>query len=103
MPMNGWSVPPQRSSVSLASLEGPDVHEALQAKEKLSIEMAARKARHQFLAKTARAHRFKTVALAHQADDQVELFFIRLFRGSGTDALAGMAPTSVSSETQALP
>ena len=52
-----------------------------------SLEMAARKVRHEFLAVTARAQKIPTVALAHQADDQVELFFLRLFRGEG---VAGM-------------
>ena len=56
----------------------------------ISIEMAARKLRHEFLARTAKFFGIKTVALAHHADDQVELFFLRLFRGAGTDGLAGM-------------
>jgi tRNA(Ile)-lysidine synthase len=58
--------------------------------EKLSIEMAARKARHEFLARVANKKKISTIALAHQADDQVELFFIRLLRGSGGEGLAGM-------------
>ena len=45
------------------------------AKSKLSLEMAARKLRHEFLARAARKQRIKTIALAHHADDQVELFF----------------------------
>jgi tRNA(Ile)-lysidine synthase len=61
------------------------------AKEsKLSIEMAARKLRHEFLAQTARKRKIKIVALAHHADDQVELFFLRLLRGAGSGGLAGM-------------
>lgn len=61
------------------------------AKEsRLSIEMAARKLRHEFFAKVARARHIKTVALAHHADDQVELFFLRLLRGTGGSGLAGM-------------
>jgi tRNA(Ile)-lysidine synthase len=60
------------------------------AQSKLSIEMAARKLRHEFLARTARAQKISTVALAHHADDQVELFFLRLLRGAGGEGLAGM-------------
>jgi tRNA(Ile)-lysidine synthase len=57
---------------------------------KLSLEMAARELRHQFLARTARARGIRTIALAHHADDQVELFFLRLLRGAGSEGLAGM-------------
>ena len=61
------------------------------AKEsKLSIEMAARKLRHEFFARVARKQKIKTIALAHHADDQVELFFLRLLRGAGGESLAGM-------------
>lgn len=58
--------------------------------QRLSLEMAARLARHQFLAQTARRLGLKSIALAHHADDQVELFFIRLLRGSGGEGLGGM-------------
>lgn len=54
-----------------------------------SVEMAARELRHEFLARTARRLGLETVALAHHADDQVELFFLRLLRGAG-GGLAGM-------------
>jgi len=57
---------------------------------KISVEMGARKLRHEFLAGVARKHRIHTIALAHHADDQVELFFLRLLRGAGGDGLAGM-------------
>jgi tRNA(Ile)-lysidine synthase len=56
----------------------------------LSLEMAARKARHEFLAQTAARLRISHIAVAHHADDQVELFFLRLLRGSGSEGLAGM-------------
>ena len=52
--------------------------------------MAAREARHEFLAGTAARLRIPMVALAQHADDQVELFFLRLLRGSGGEGLAGM-------------
>ncbi len=54
-----------------------------------SVEMAARELRHEFLARTAKRLGLGTVALAHHADDQVELFFLRLLRGAG-GGLAGM-------------
>ncbi len=63
---------------------------ALAKKEKLSLEMAARKARHDFLARTALRLKVRKIALAHHADDQLELFFLRFLRGSSGEGLAGM-------------
>ena len=71
------------------AIENADVKEFSQ-KSKLSIEMAARKLRHEFFARVARRQKIKTIALAHHADDQVELFFLRLLRGAGGQGLAGM-------------
>ncbi|MGC3958464.1 MAG: tRNA lysidine(34) synthetase TilS [Verrucomicrobiota bacterium] len=62
----------------------------------ISIEMAARQLRHEFLAQTARRWSCSVVALAHHADDQVELFFLRLLRGSGGEGAAGMKWSSLS-------
>jgi tRNA(Ile)-lysidine synthase len=59
-------------------------------KSKLSVEMAARKLRHDFFARVARERKIRVVALAHHADDQVELFFLRVLRGTGGEGLAGM-------------
>ena len=58
--------------------------------EKLSVEMAARRLRHEFLARAAHECGAEVIALAHHADDQVELFFLRLLRGAGAGGLAGM-------------
>lgn len=66
------------------------------AEQGISIEMAARELRHQFLAKTARRLKCPLIAIAHHADDQVELFFLRLLRGAGGEGLAGMKGTSPS-------
>ncbi|HEX5399506.1 MAG TPA: tRNA lysidine(34) synthetase TilS [Verrucomicrobiae bacterium] len=63
---------------------------AFAAREKLSLEMAGRKLRHGFLAEAAQKRKIKTIMLAHHADDQVELFFLRLLRGTGGEGLAGM-------------
>lgn len=72
-----------------------DVKEHAQ-REKLSMEMAARKLRHDFLARTAQKLKARCIALAHHADDQVELFFVRLLRGAGAQGLGGMKWTSQS-------
>lgn len=55
-----------------------------------SLEMAGRRLRHEFLARVARELGMGKIALAHHADDQVELFFLRALRGSGSDGLSGM-------------
>jgi tRNA(Ile)-lysidine synthase len=70
-------------------------------KTKLSVEMAARKLRHDFFARMAKEHKIRVVALAHHADDQVELFFLRVLRGAGGEGLAGMkwrSPSPVDSK-----
>lgn len=85
-------------------VERTDVRETAR-RQKLSIEMAARKARHEFLGRVAARKRTPTIALAHHADDQVELFFIRLLRGAGGEGLAGMkwrSPSPASKEIEII-
>ena len=73
------------------------------AKDKgISIEMAARECRHGFLARTAVEQKARVVALAHHADDQVELFFLRLLRGAGSQGLAGMKWSNPSPANRAI-
>jgi len=60
--------------------------------EKISSQMAARRLRLDFLDKVRRNHKYDLVALGHTADDQVELFFLRLLRGAGSQGLKGMWP-----------
>ncbi len=62
----------------------------LHQQESISVEMAARELRQRFFAETASRLQIHTVVLGHHADDQVELFFIRLLRGAGGDGLGGM-------------
>ncbi len=62
--------------------------------------MAARQLRHDFLARMAVRWRCRAVAVAHHADDQVELFFLRLLRGAGGEGLAGMKWRSPSPANQ---
>lgn len=81
-------------------LEAGDVR-SLASERGWSVEMAARELRHGFLARTAQRLGLGTVAVAHHADDQVELFFLRLLRGAG-GGLAGMKWRSVSPADKSL-
>jgi tRNA(Ile)-lysidine synthase len=65
-------------------------------RSKLSIEMAARKLRHEFYVRVAQERNIPAIALAHHADDQLELFFLRVLRGAGGEGLAGMKWCSAS-------
>ena len=53
------------------------------AREKLSIEAAARQERHRFFAETGKAHRCRQILLGHHAGDAAETTLLNLFRGSG--------------------
>jgi tRNA(Ile)-lysidine synthase len=67
-----------------------------------SLEMAARDARHGTFVEVARKWRCRSVALAHHLDDQLELFFLRLFRGAGSQGLGGMRGLSPSPMNERL-
>jgi tRNA(Ile)-lysidine synthase len=58
----------------------------------LSIEMAARTARHVFFRGAAERCGADRVALAHTADDQAETVVLRLCRGAGSTGLSAMLP-----------
>ncbi len=82
-----------------ASLKLPCVTErvdvaALATERGISVETAAREARHDFFARVGRRERVTTLFLAHHADDQVETFLFHLLRGAGPAGLAGMRPVS---------
>jgi tRNA(Ile)-lysidine synthase len=75
------------------AVESVDVG-AFAAKQKQSLETAARAARYDFFAATAQKRRCDTIFLGHNADDLVETFLMNLFRGSGTSGRSAMREVS---------
>lgn len=70
-------------------IEGRNV--ALLAEQRsISIETAAREARHDFFLRMAEKHEAWVVFLAHHAEDQAETILANLCRGSSLAGLAGM-------------
>jgi tRNA(Ile)-lysidine synthase len=65
---------------------------ALSKEKGISLEMAAREARHEFFRSLTSDLRPLTsvLCLAHHADDQLETFFLRAARGTGPSGLGGM-------------
>jgi len=57
-----------------------------------NLEQNARRARYQFLQKTAVESRATAVVTAHTINDQAETFLFNLVRGTGPDGLAAMPP-----------
>jgi tRNA(Ile)-lysidine synthase len=56
----------------------------------VSIEMAARDLRYEWFEHVADEADCELIAVAHNADDVVETFFLNLTRGSGLQGLSGM-------------
>jgi tRNA(Ile)-lysidine synthase len=78
--------------LELPLLAGEGDVRGLAKAQKISLQMAARQLRLDFLNRVRCNHHYDRVALGHTADDQVELFFLRLLRGAGTEGLKGMWP-----------
>ena len=65
--------------------------EKVAEERKISIEMAARDLRYEWFEQMAAEYNCDLIAVAHNADDTVETFFLNLTRGSGLQGLSGMA------------
>jgi tRNA(Ile)-lysidine synthase len=72
--------------VGRANLKGL---KASASKKPENLEQAARKARYEFLLKTAVKKRAVHVLTAHTLDDQAETILLRLLRGSASEGLSG--------------
>lgn len=66
--------------------------EAKAADEGRSLQEAARQQRYAFMARCAAEEGTDRVAVGHHQGDQAETLLLNLFRGSGVEGLAGMAP-----------
>lgn len=82
------------ATLALAFHLGRGEVKALAAARKISVQMAARKLRLEFLNHACRRHGYSRLALGHTADDQVELFWLSLLRGAGLAGLKGMPPAT---------
>ena len=81
-------------SLGIECITGTTDVTSLAGGERLSIETAARRARHEFFAQVAIGRACPRIFLAHHADDQVETFLHNLLRGAGPSGLCGMSTVS---------
>jgi len=74
-----------------------------QARQRLSLEEAAREVRYSFLTQVAGAIGANRVAVGHTKDDHIETILMHLIRGAGTRGLRGLQPyTEWKSKTGSL-
>jgi tRNA(Ile)-lysidine synthase len=111
----GWQVGVAHCNFGLRGEEGDQDTELVQAESKRlgidcytknfdtlgemertgeSVQMAARRLRYDWFRELCDQHGYTAIAIAHQADDSVETFFINLFRGTGLRGLTGISPVN---------
>ncbi len=59
-------------------------------KNGLSVQHAGRDIRYRYFEETVAAHGYRKIAIAHNRDDQVETFLLRVVKGSGLSGLASI-------------
>jgi tRNA(Ile)-lysidine synthase len=74
-----------------ATIEKREV-KSYQARERLSLEEAAREVRYSFLAEVAQSISADRSAAGHTRDDHIETILMHLVRGTGTRGLRGLQP-----------
>jgi len=77
-----------------ASIERRDVM-AYHARQRISLEEAAREVRYAFLAQVAKSIGADRVAVGHTVDDHIETILMHLIRGTGTRGLRGLQSSAV--------
>ena len=65
---------------------------AIASAQRLSLEVAGRRARRRFLGELRRTRGADCIATAHTRDDQAETVLLRLLRGAGGGGVSGIAP-----------
>ena len=65
---------------------------ALASRDRVSFEIAARRARHRFLEELRLARKADVVATAHTRNDQAETVLLRVVRGAGVRGVGGISP-----------
>jgi len=60
--------------------------------QKITIQEAARELRYRWFDNLSKIHSYDKIAIAHNADDSIETFFINILRGTGIQGLCGIKP-----------
>lgn len=63
-------------------------------KKGISTQMAARRLRYEWFDEIAENHGYNCIAIAHNADDNIETFHLNLARGTGLSGIKGISPKS---------
>ena len=61
-------------------------------KKKISIQMAARELRYEWLDKIANEFKYNYIATAHHLNDNIETIFFNLIKGTGISGIIGISP-----------